>query len=125
MAEFDCSAPLQALSFSENGTWLSAVTQGASTVSVWDLRKSPAEALLKTLNSGGKVDTIGWDYTGQFLAAAGPGGLTVHQYSKASKEWSDPLQIAVPATAVQWGKAAKSLLTVNDEGIITVLAASE
>ena len=123
MAEFDCSAPLQALCFSENGTSLAAVTQGASTVAIWDLRKRTEEALIKTLNSGGKVDTIAWDYTGQFLAAAGPGGLTVHQYSKASKDWTDPLQVAVPASAVQWGVAAKSLVTLNAEGIITVLTA--
>ncbi|KKY23944.1 putative cell cycle control protein [Phaeomoniella chlamydospora] len=121
MAEFECSNPLQALFFSENGTWLAAVTQGASTVSIWDLRKS---AVVHTLNSGGKVDTIAWDYTGQFLAAAGPGGLTVHQYSKASKGWSEPLQIAVPASAVQWSTSAKSLVAVNTEGVISVLTAS-
>ena len=121
MADFESSGALQALYFSENGTWLAAVTKGASTVAIWDLRKS---AVVKELNSGGKVDTICWDYTGQFLAAAGPGGLTVHQYSKASKDWTEPLQVAVPASAVQWGPSAKQLVTVNTEGVLTALSAA-
>jgi len=73
------------------------------------------------LEIGGQVDSIRWDYTGQFLAAAGPGGLTISQYTKSSKSWSDVISLAVPATAVQWGAQASSLITVNSDGILTVL----
>ena len=120
-ATFGLEAPVKALVFSENGTWLAAVTDDSSSVSIWDLRKA---AQIKSLEMGGKVDTISWDYTGQFLAGGGPGGITVQQYSKAEKEWSVPLQIAVPATAIAWGKDAQSLLAINHEGVLTALGAA-
>lgn len=120
-ATFGLEAPVKALVFSENGTWLAALTDDSSSVSIWDLRKG---AEIKSLEMGGKVDTISWDYTGQFLAGGGPGGITVQQYSKAEKEWSVPLQIAVPATAIAWGEAAQSLLVINNEGVLTALGAA-
>lgn len=117
-ASFELSAPLKAVVFSENGTWLAALTDDSSSVAIWDLRKA---AEVKSLEMGGKVDTISWEYTGQFLAGGGPGGITVQQYSKATKEWSIPLQIAVPTTAIAWGKDAQSLLAINNEGVLTTL----
>jgi pre-mRNA-processing factor 19 len=117
-AVFDLGAPVRSLLFSENGIWLAALAEGSSSVSVWDLRKSN---VIKSLEMGGKVDTISWDYTGQFLAGGGPGGITVQQYSKAEKEWSIPFQAAVPATAIAWGTDARSLLAVDKEGVLTVL----
>jgi pre-mRNA-processing factor 19 len=120
-ATFGLEASVKALVFSENGTWLAVLTDDSSSVSIWDLRKA---AEIKTLEMGGKVDTITWDYTGQFLAGGGPGGITVQQYSKAEKEWSVPLQIAVPAAAIAWGKDAQSLLAINNEGVLTVLGAA-
>ena len=120
-ATFDLGAPVKALVFSENGIWLAALTEGSSSVSIWDLRKSGE---IKSLEMGGKVDTISWDYTGQFLAGGGPGGITVQQYSKAEKAWSIPLQVAVPATAIAWGSAAQSLLAINSDGVLTALGAS-
>ena len=119
-AAFDLGAPVKALVFSENGIWLAAVTDDSSTVSIWDLRKFTE---IKTLEMGGKVDTISWDYTGQFLAGGGPGGITVQQYSKSEKAWSIPLQVAVPATAIAWGKDAQNLLAINQEGVLTALGA--
>lgn len=107
--------------FSENGIWLAGLTAGSSSISIWDLRKS---TVVKSLEMGGQVDTISWDYTGQFLAGAGPGGITVQQYSKADKDWSVPLQIAVPSTAIAWGKNAQSLLAINKDGVLTTLGAS-
>jgi len=71
------------------------------------------------LQIGGVVDSIHWDYTGQYLAASGPGGLTIQQYTK--KAWSDVISLAVPATAIEWGPEASSLITVNSDGVVTVL----
>jgi pre-mRNA-processing factor 19 len=71
-----------------------------------------------------RVDSVKWDYTGQFLAAADPSGVSVQQYSKATKTWSEPLRVAVPAVAAAWGPSANMLATVNDQGIITVLGPS-
>ncbi len=119
MANFELSGPILALSFSENGTWLAVVVKGQTSVSIWDLRKA---AQTKTLEIGSKVENIRWDYTGQFIAVAGPGGLVVQQYSKASKEWSEPLRSAVSAVAVEWGPRAQSLISLSGDGVLTVLA---
>ena len=119
-ADFKESGSIQALSFSENGTWLAAAVKGSSTVSIWDLRKATQ---IKTLDTGGPVSKVRWDYTGQFRATAGPSGLTVQQYSKSTKEWSEPLRSAVPGAAVEWGLDAQKLISVNEEGAVTVLGA--
>lgn len=118
-ATFECNGPLAALRFSENGTWLASVVQNSSSISVWDLRKS---AEIKVLETGGRVACIDWDYTGQFLLTGGPEGLTVQQYTKASKEWSVPLQSSVTASAIAWGRSAQSILAVGENGTVTVLA---
>ena len=117
-ANFDEGAPIEALHFSENGTWLAVASKNSSVVSVWDLRKSNK---VKEVDMGGPVSTLKWDYTGQFLAAAGPGGLTIQAYDKGKKEWSEPLRTAVPASAVDWGSKGRSLVTVNEAGVVTVL----
>lgn len=117
-ANFDEPGPINALSFSENGTWLASVVKGSTTVSIWDLRKS---ASIKVLETGGPVDSIRWDYTGQFLATAGPSGLTVQQYSKSTKEWSEPLRIAAPAVDIEWGPKAHSLVSLGGHGVIAIL----
>lgn len=120
-ADFDLGGPVQDLAFSENGIWFAAVAKGSNSVLIFDLRKEGKAAVAKVLEIGGKVDSIRWDYTGQFLAASGPGGLTISQYTKSSKTWSDVISMAVPATALAWGSEAKSLVTVDVEGIVTVL----
>jgi pre-mRNA-processing factor 19 len=107
--------------FSENGIWLAAVTESSSTVSIWDLRKM---AEIRSLDTGSsRVDSLSWDYTGQFLLTGGPGGLTVQQYSKASKAWSEPLKSAVPAVAAAWSKGAHNIVALDDSGVLTVLGA--
>ena len=120
-ASFDLGGPVQDITFSENGIWFSAVAKGSNSVVVFDLRKEGKAAEAKVLEIGGKVDSIRWDYTGQYLAASGPGGLTISQYTKSSKSWSDVISLAVPATAVAWGPQASSLITVNSDGVVTVL----
>jgi pre-mRNA-processing factor 19 len=123
VAEFDIDGAVQDISFSENGIWFATVAKGSNSVIVFDIRKQgqgkAAEA--KVLEIGGQVDTLRWDYSAQYLAAAGPGGLTISQYTKSSKTWSDVISLAVPATAIGWGPKASSLVTVNKEGIVTVL----
>ena len=119
-ADFKEAGPIQTLSFSENGTWLATAVRDSSSLSIWDLRKA---AQIKTLDTGGPVARIRWDYTGQFLASAGPSGLTVQQYSKSTKEWSEPLRSAVAGVAVEWGPSAQQLVSVSEEGAVTVLEA--
>ena len=69
-ATFDLGGPVQDLVFSENGIWFAAVVTGSNSVVIFDLRKEGEAAKAKVLEIGGQVDTIKWDYTGQFLAAA-------------------------------------------------------
>lgn len=121
-ANFDLDGPVQDISFSENGLWFAAVAKGSTSVVIFDLRKEGKAAEAKVLEIGGQVDSIRWDYTGQYLAASGPRGLTISHYTKSSKSWADVISTAVPATAVAWGPEAKSLVTVNAEGVVTVLA---
>jgi pre-mRNA-processing factor 19 len=117
-ANFDTTGPIQSLSFSENGTWLAVAVKGQTSVSIWDLRKA---AETKLLEVGSQVDDVEWDYTGQFLAVAGPSGVSVQQYTKSTKEWSEPLRTAISGVAVQWGPRAQSLISVGADGVIAVL----
>lgn len=119
MATFEASSPLQALDFSENGIWLAAVTKGSTSVSIWDLRKGSE---IKALETGNQVETIKWDYTGQFLLTGGPSGTTVQQYSKAAKDWSEPLRTGVPALGLAWGQQAKDILVLGDDSLTTISA---
>lgn len=119
-AAFEASGSLKAISFSENGTWLASVVQDSTSVTVWDLRK---QGQIKVLETGGHVNGVQWDYTGQFLATAGPSGVTVQHYSKSAKAWSEPLRSAVPAVAAEWGSGARDLVVLN-EGTLTVLGSS-
>jgi pre-mRNA-processing factor 19 len=114
----DVAGPVQSFSFSENGIWLAVACAGQTSVAIWNLRTM---ALLKELEMGSPVDSVRWDYIGQFLAAAGPSGVTVRWYSKESKEWSEPLQSAVPSVALEWGPQAHSLVCLGGGGTITVL----
>ncbi|CAG8107692.1 unnamed protein product [Penicillium olsonii] len=119
-ADYAMSGPVKCLFFSENGTFLAAVADQSTTVSIWDLRSSKET---KVLDTGSQVNSIFWDYTGQFLLTGGPGGVTVQQFSKAAKAWSEPLRSAVPATSVAWGSDAQSIVALNEAGVVTVLTA--
>ncbi|MCJ1290742.1 hypothetical protein MMC34_002284 [Xylographa carneopallida] len=116
VANFESSAPIQSLSFSENGTWLASITEGENSVSIWDLRKA---AQIKSLEIGSPVSSVRWDYTGQFLMAAGPSGVSVQQYSKASKEWTELLRSGAEAVTGEWGPRAQSIVTLGPDGSIT------
>ncbi|KAF7189098.1 Pre-mRNA-processing factor 19 [Pseudocercospora fuligena] len=112
------ATPVIALTFSENGTWIASANQGQNVLTVWDLRKLNA---LKTIDIGSAVTGISWDYTGQYLAAGGPGGVVVSQYSKSSKSWSEPLRRALNVADVKWGAKAKSLVALTGEGAVSVI----
>jgi pre-mRNA-processing factor 19 len=117
-ATFITNGTVQSLAFSENGTWLAAVTKGSSSVGIWDLRKA---AEIKTLDFGSRIDYVRWDYTGQYLVGAGSGCVAVQAYDKGSKSWSEPLRKACSATAAEFGPNAKSLVVLNVNGTIAVL----
>ena len=117
-ANFAATGPLEAVEFSENGIWLAAVVKDSTSVSIWDLRKA---SQIKLLETGGQVLNVRWDYTGQYLATGGPTGVAIHHYLKSSKEWSEVLRSAVPAVSVDWGSGAQNLVTLDGEGVITML----
>jgi pre-mRNA-processing factor 19 len=121
-ASFALGAPIQALAFSENGFWFAATAKAQTTVTIFHLGK---ESIAKVLDVGSSVNTLAWDYSGQYLATGGPSGITVQQYLKSSKAWSEPLRSAVPAVAVRWGRQAKHLVAVNGDGLVTVLGVKE
>ncbi|OKL58031.1 hypothetical protein UA08_06582 [Talaromyces atroroseus] len=120
-ASFPMQAPVTNLEFSENGYFMAAVTENSTEISVWDLRKSK---IYKVLQTGTRINSLAWDYTGQFLLSGGPNGITVQQYTKSTKDWSESLRSAVPAVGVAWGTSAQSVLTTNAEGVFTVLTQS-
>ena len=124
-ATFQLGAPIQAVTFSENGFWLAATAKGQSSVTIFDLRKEGDAAAVKTLEVGGSVLSLSWDYTGQFLATAGPSGVTVQAYAKSSKKWSEPFRSAVPGVAVKWGELGQNLVTVNQEGVVNVFGVKQ
>lgn len=93
----------------------------STSVSIWDLRKA---SQFKVLETGGQVLSVRWDYTGQYLATAGPTGVAVQHYSKSSKEWSELVRSAVPAVSVDWGSRAQNLVSLDGDGVITLLGPS-
>jgi pre-mRNA-processing factor 19 len=125
-AAFSLGAPIQSIAFSENGFWFAATAKGQTTVTIFDLRKQGDAAQAKVLDIGSAVQHLAWDYSQQFLATAGPAGVTVQQYNKGSKSWSEPLRAAVNnAVSVAWGTNAHKLLVLNGEGVINVLGPKE
>ena len=120
-ANFDCGGSIQSVSFSENGTWLAASVKGQTSVSIWDLRKA---AQVKVLDIGSSIESVRWDYTGQYLLVAGQSGLAIQHYSKSTKDWSEPLRTAVPSICAEWGTNGQQLVSVDADGMITVLEPS-
>lgn len=65
---------------------------------------------------------VSWDYTGQFLAVAASGGISVQAYVKAEKAWTEVLAKGIAGTAVVWSGEANSLVLLNSEGGLVNLA---
>lgn len=120
-ATFALDGPIQDFSFSENGIWCSGVAKNSNHITTFDLRKEGKAAEAKVLEIDGDADSIRWDYTGQYLAASGSKGIKVFKYIKSTKSWSDDITFEVPATAITWGPEAKSLITINLDGVIKIL----
>ncbi|KAK2605877.1 hypothetical protein QQS21_003717 [Conoideocrella luteorostrata] len=124
-AVFKLGAPVEALTFSENGFWLAATAKGQTTVTIFDLRKEGDAATAKVLETGGSVQSLAWDYSGQYLATGGSSGVTVQQYIKSSKKWSEPFRNSTAVVGVRWGESARKLLAVNDQGVVSVFGVKE
>lgn len=120
-AVFELGATVQVLAFSENGFWLAASAKGQTTVTIFDLRKEGSAAATKVLETGGSVQSLAWDYTGQYLATGGPSGVTVQRYAKSSKNWSEPFRNSAAVVSIKWGDCAKKLIAVNGDGVVNVL----
>ncbi|RKU44109.1 hypothetical protein DL546_002464 [Coniochaeta pulveracea] len=120
MAVFNLGTRVDAIAFSENGYWFAAGSSNSPNITIFDLRKDGDAAKAKELPTAGPVRSLAWDYSSQYLAAAGPSGVSVHQYLKSSKSWSVPLEIAGRAVAVRWGDKAKTLVWVQEEGEVSV-----
>lgn len=125
MAVFNLNAPVSALVFSENGYWFAAGSDKSANIVIFDLRKEGDAARAKELPTTGAVWSLAWDYSAQFLAVAGPGGVAVHHYVKSSKSWTVLLETGERARAVQWGDKAKSLEAIGEEGELVVLGKLE
>ena len=123
-AVFNLGAPVRAIVFSENGFWFAATGRGQPTVTVFDLRKEGEAAKVRELATG-EAYSLSWDFSGRYLATAGPSGVTVQQYLKGSKAWSEPLRNSDSAVLVGWGPEAKTLVTVGADGTFSTLGASE
>ena len=120
-AAFDSTGPIQSLAFSENGIWLAVAVRGDTNIQIWDLRKS---ATIKIIDIGTEVKSVRWDYTGQYLLTAGPSGLAVQHYSKATKKWSEPLRNSSASLFATWGSQAHSLLSLGVNGALSELSAA-
>lgn len=125
MAVFNLGAPVNSIAFSENGYWFAAASSSSPNITIFDLRKDGDAAKAKELPTAGPIRSLAWDYSSQYLAAAGPSGVTVHQYLKSSKAWSVPLEIGGRAVAVRWGEKAKTLVWVQEEGEVLVHGLTE
>ncbi|PHH69233.1 hypothetical protein CDD82_7902 [Ophiocordyceps australis] len=123
-ASYQFDGPIQAISFSEKGFWLATAVKGKSAVTMTDLRKS-GPAASKELEASGPVLTLDWDYTGQFLAAGSDSGLTVHQYTRSTKQWNEIFRDSVPTSLVRWGTEGKKLVSVNEDGAVIVFGPPE
>ncbi|KAH8653725.1 WD40-repeat-containing domain protein [Xylariales sp. PMI_506] len=122
---FSLGAPVQSIVFSENGFWFAATAKGQTTVTIFDVRKEGDAVVAKVLDIGNAVHALAWDYSQQYLATAGPAGITVQRYAKGNKSWSEIMRKDFAAVQVQWGSDAKQLIAVSEDGKVGVLTAAQ
>ena len=79
-------------------------------------------AQIETLEFESQLSAVTFDYTGQYLLAAGQNGVLVQHYSKSNKQWSGLLRIGTPAAAAVWGPRAESIFVLSTEGAVIKLA---
>ncbi|KAK5083629.1 hypothetical protein LTR05_006132 [Lithohypha guttulata] len=121
---FELGAPATAICFSENGTWVATATKGSTAASIWDLRKTGAEGLIHTLEVGHDITSLDWDYTAQYLLIGGSAGITVKQYTKSTKLWSEPFKAPLSSVGLGWGDSAQSIISVDSQGLTTALSST-
>ncbi|KAI9599072.1 WD40-repeat-containing domain protein [Syncephalis fuscata] len=97
------------LAFSENGYVLASADTAQSVVKLWDLRKLDNYATIE-LPDGYKVNTLSWDYSGQYL---GVGGTDTRIYQ--NKTWA---QLGV------WDVATQRL-AINERNVDAVASGGE
>lgn len=120
----DSGAALPALSFSENGYHLAVANSANSSVGIWDLRKL---SLLHSISlptasapGGGKISSVRFDPSGQFLAIAGT-DLRVFR----NKTWEEALLFegnAGELTDVRFGPLGQEIVLSGADRTIRVLS---
>jgi pre-mRNA-processing factor 19 len=118
MATFPTESAVQAIAFSENGTLFASASKGSTSVTIWNLRKAGDEAKANIIECSGQVSGLAWDYTAQFLAVVGGGSLTVQQYHKSGKKWTEVLQKAVDGRKVAWDPNGQYLLVDGEDSVL-------
>ncbi|ODQ54383.1 cell cycle control protein cwf8 [Saitoella complicata NRRL Y-17804] len=113
---------ITSLHFSENGYWLAVSSATDKKARLVDLRTA---SVTKEFDGPGKISTVRWDLSGQFLAFAGDEGVIVQQYVKREKSWREIKRFDRAATVVEWGARAEQLITGGAEGVLTVYATTE
>lgn len=121
----ESGASIPALSFSENGYHLAVANSAASSIGIFDLRKL---SLLHTINlptasapGGGKIASLRFDSSGQFLACAGT-DLRVFK----NKTWEEALLFegnTGELTDVRFGPLGNSIVLSGADRTVRVLGA--
>lgn len=122
----ESGASIPALSFSENGYHLAVANSATSSIGIFDLRKL---SLLHSIDlptagapGGGKISSLRFDPSGQFLACAGT-DLRVFK----NKTWEETLlydQNAGELTDVRFGPFGKEIVLSGADRTIRVLGAA-
>ncbi|BFZ59492.1 hypothetical protein YB2330_000503 [Saitoella coloradoensis] len=113
---------ITSLHFSENGYWLAVSSATDKKTRLVDLRTT---SVTKEFDGSGKISTVRWDLSGQFLAFAGDEGVVIQQYVKKEKSWREIKRFDRAATVVEWGARAEHLVAGGAEGVLTVYATAE
>lgn len=101
------------LQFSENGYYL-ATGSADGNLRVWDLRKLQC---VKTIDVGSPVTSVGFDYSGLYLAAGfgSAGGYGVEVYSTKDKNWGSVKSLSSihlkAISALAWSRDSRFLVT--------------
>lgn len=104
---------ISSVAFSENGFWLAVADETSPVVKIWHLGKGTVAAELE-VPSGTR--NVAWDYSGQFLACVGAGGLKVWAYAKAGKKWSAAFESEGDFKRVAWRPEAKGVILEGPSG---------
>ena len=116
------SAPIAALSFSENGYYLAAAAKGTNIVQVWDLRKLSVAGSID-LGADAQVSSIKFDPSAQFLAVVGTDARVY-----ANKSWALLYTFdgnTAEITSADWDSRDGSLVTASLDRTLRVLGKAD